>query len=345
MIIGITYDLKEAWASRGYSCEEVAEFDSPVTVQAIEDALRDMGHQPERIGGLDELMAALCAGKRWDMVFNIAEGMYGFGREAVIPALLESHRIPCTFSDPLVMAVTLHKATAKRVVRDCGLNTARFAVVETPADLEDVSLEYPVFSKPVAEGTGKGVGVHSFSTTPAELDRACRALLAAHRQPVLVEEFLPGREFTVGIVGTGRSARVVGVMEVLVDSAFDGGNYGYENKANYEDRVSYVLASGREAEASADLALRSWRALDCRDGGRVDIRMDGRGLPAFIEVNPLPGLHPVDSDLPILCGLAGISYPTLIQDIVLSAIERMTERPGITISPEKAVQSHMESVA
>ncbi|BBD08089.1 D-alanine--D-alanine ligase family protein [Desulfovibrio ferrophilus] len=345
MRIGITYDLKEAWLSSGYSLEETAEFDSLETVQAIENALRSMGHQPVRIGGLDDLMTALCRGRSWDMVFNIAEGMHGFGRESAIPAILDARQIPYTFSDPLVLAVSLHKATAKRVVRDCGLKTPRFIVVETPLDLENAGLNYPVFAKPIAEGTGKGVDGQSFIKTPEELEATCRVLLAKHRQPVLVEEFLPGREFTVGIVGTGRNARVVGVMEVLVDSAYEGGNYGYENKAKYEDRVSYVLASGDEAEASAQLALDSWLALGCRDGGRVDVRMDSSDRPAFIEVNPLPGLHPVDSDLPILCGLIGVSYDSLIEQIVNSALDRVLDDPEVALLLEELSAFESENVA
>jgi len=336
MKIGITYDLKEAWIARGYAAEEVAEFDSPVTVQAIEGAIAAMGHTPERIGGLEELMAALAQGRRWDLVFNIAEGLYGFGREAVIPALLDAYRIPYTFSEPLALTVTLHKATAKRVIRDSGLNTPRFALIHSLGDLDNLNLAFPVFAKPVAEGTGKGVGAHSFITDAAGLRASCAALLTNHRQAVLVEEFLPGREFTVGLAGTGQDARVLGVMEVLVEDGSLGGNYGYETKAHYEDRVRYTLASGPEAEDCAKLALDSWRALDCRDGGRVDVRMDREGKAAFIEVNPLPGLHPIDSDLPILCRLGGMGYNELLAAIIESALERVAGRPAPVAEPALA---------
>lgn len=336
MRIGITYDLKEAWVSRGYAPEEVAEFDGIATVEGIEAALAGMGHLPERIGGLEELMAALGRGRRWDLVFNIAEGMYGFGREAAIPAILDHHRIPYTFSEPLALAVTLHKATAKRLVRDAGLNTPRFALVQSLGDMANLDLELPVFAKPVAEGTGKGVGADSFIADARKLEEVCRVLLSAHRQPVLVEEFLPGREFTVGVAGTGASARVLGVMEVRVDAGSEGGNYGYETKAHYENRVGYALVQGPEAEACATLTLDAWRTLGCRDGGRVDLRMDREERPAFIEVNPLPGLHPVDSDLPILCRLGGMPYEALIGEIVTGAIERVVLPVAVTDVPTEA---------
>lgn len=326
MKFGITFDLKDHWKSRGYADQDIAEFDSPETVAAIDDALRALGHETERIGGLHELTAALAAGRRWDMVFNFAEGMHGFGREAAVPALLDAWRIPYTFSEPLALCATLHKATAKILVREAGLATPDFALIEDPAEARGVDLGWPVFAKPVAEGTSKGVGGDSLARDAGALEAVCAKLLAAHAQPVLVEAFLPGREFTVGILGAGPRARAVGVMEVLVDGAADGGNYTYANKIDYLRTVRYALADDAPARASADLALAAWRALGCRDGGRVDVRLDARGRPSFIEANPLPGLHPVLSDLTILCGLAGMSHADLVAEIVGSAVERAGAR-------------------
>ncbi len=323
MRIGMTYDLREDYLAMGYGLEETAEFDRLDTVEAIEGALRQLGHRAERIGHIRELARRLVAGERWDLVFNIAEGLKGMGREAQVPALLEAYDIPYTFSDPLVTALTLHKGMAKRVARDAGVPTAPFAVIEEPADIRDVSLPFPLFAKPVGEGTGKGITAASRIADRAALKTVCRGLLGRFRQPVLVETYLPGREFTVGILGTGSSARVLQVMEVLLNEKAEDGVYSYLNKEHFQERVIYRLVDDSEAVEAGEVALAAWRALGCRDGGRVDIRSDRRQRPQFLEVNPLAGINPERSDLPIMCRLAGIEYVELIGGILQSAISRM----------------------
>ena len=322
MTVGLTYDLRSEWLAQGYSELETAEFDREETVAAIETAVQNEGFATERIGNYRSLMAALAAGRRWDLVFNFCEGMYGLGREALVPALLDAYRIPYTFSDPVVLAVSLHKGLAKRVVRDAGVLTPDFAVVEDAADVARVALRYPLFAKPLAEGTGKGITPSSRIENGDALLSVCQDLLSTYRQPVLVEEYLPGREFTTGIVGTGADARVVGTMEVIFLETAEPHAYTYVNKEYCDDRVRYRLAEGADAEGCARVALQAWRALGARDGGRIDIRMDAQGRPCFIEVNPLAGLHPVHSDLPIICTLAGVGFQDLIGQIVASARKR-----------------------
>jgi D-alanine-D-alanine ligase len=325
MLAGLTYDLRRDYLDLGYSEEDTAEFDKPETIEAIERELAGLGFRTTRIGHVRNLTEFLAAGQRADIVFNIAEGLRGYGREAQVPALLEAYDIPYVFSDPLTLALSLHKGLTKRVVRDAGIPTPDFMLVAGPDDIPRVRLPFPLFVKPVAEGTGKGVTAASKVATPDELAAACRELLARFRQPVLVETFLPGREFTVGIVGTGRRAEVVGVMEVLLRGQAEPSAYSYDNKEHYESRVRYRLAGGRDApiwQGAARVALDAWRVLECRDGGRVDIRQDGAGAASFIEVNPLAGLNPVHSDLPILCGLAGLSFGWLIERIMRSAMDR-----------------------
>ena len=324
MRVGITYDLREDYLALGYSEDQVAEFDSPRTVEGIEDALVNMGLATDRIGSLPSLVARLAAGERWDLVFNIAEGMNGFGRESQVPALLDYYGVPYTFSDPLTLALTLHKGMTKRVVRDLGLATADFAVVEELGQLDRLRLPYPLFAKPVAEGTGRGIGAASRAESPAELSGLCRTLLAEYHQPVLVETYLPGRELTVGVAGTGGKAQVLGVMEVILKSGADQAAYSYRNKELCDTLVEYRRVEGPLALASGELALAAWRGLGCRDGGRVDLRCDRDGKPNFLEVNPLAGLHPEHSDLPILCGLEGIGYQELVERIIASALERTT---------------------
>jgi D-alanine-D-alanine ligase and related ATP-grasp enzymes len=318
----MTYDLREDYLVQGYGEEETAEFDAPETIAAIESVLKARGFTPERIGDIRKLAARLVAGERWDLVFNIAEGLHGIGREAQVPALLDAYSLLYTFSDPLTLALTLDKAMAKRVIRDHGIPTAPFAVVETEADLGHVAVPFPLFVKPLAEGTGKGIGAQSYVASRTELAQVCTALLARFRQPVLVEAYLPGREFTVGITGNGENTCVIGVMEVCLHAHAETWGYTYENKARFEDRVAYRLVDDAEALEAAEVALAAWRALRCRDGGRVDLRSDASGKPHFLELNPLPGLHPAHSDLVILARLAGIDYDALLKRIIDAALLR-----------------------
>ncbi len=326
MRIGLTYDLRAEYLAEGYGEEETAEFDRPDTIDAIENALGQLGHEPVRIGHARSLVGRLAAGERWDLVFNIAEGLSGAARESQVPAMLDVYRIPYTFSDPLVLAVCLDKGLAKMVVGRAGVPTPRFAVVRRPEDVAAVDLRYPLFAKPLAEGTGKGINAASKIVDRAALDRLCRELLERFRQPVLVEEFLSGREFTVALLGTGDEARVIGTLEILLKAEAEAEVYSYVNKEQCEELVVYRLGRpGDDAEVrqTEEVALAAWRALECRDGGRLDLRSDSTGRPHFIEANPLAGLHPFHSDLPMICTAVGVSYVELIDRIVRSAAKRV----------------------
>ena len=324
MRIGLTYDLKDDYLALGLAEHEVAEFDSPATIAALEAALEGLGHDVERVGHVRSLAAKLVAGWRCDLVFNIAEGVAGFGRESQVPALLEAYEIPYTFSDPLVCALTLHKGMAKHVARGCGVPTPSFTLVSTVAEAKAVTLPLPLFAKPVAEGSSKGVTAKSLVRSPAALVEICTELLERYRQPVLVEEFLSGREFTVGILGTGDAARALATLEVVLLEGADAGAYSYRNKTEWEKLVEYgLLEAGRlRAEVEA-VALATWRCLGCRDAGRVDVRLDGAGQPQMLEVNPLAGLTPGYSDLPIMAELSGMSYEALIGEILGSTLARL----------------------
>ncbi|SFM86903.1 D-alanine--D-alanine ligase family protein [Thermodesulforhabdus norvegica] len=322
MRIGITYDLKSEYILDGWTEEEAAEFDSEETVQAIEESLIGLGYEVERIGRISNLVEHLSRGNRWDLVFNIAEGAYGPGREAQIPGILEAYRIPYTFSDPVTLCLTLHKGYAKQIMLAKGIPTADFFILTDLDDLNSCNLNFPVFVKPIAEGTGKGISDRSVVKGMEELKEVCSFLLDFYKQPLLVESYLSGREFTVGIVGTGKRAHAIGVMEISFSKPEEAQVYSYEVKKRYQEFVIYRLVSDPEAMAALDLALEAWRALGCRDAGRVDIRSDEKGHPYFLEVNPLAGLHPIHSDLPILCRLAGIGYVDLIGMIVQEALRR-----------------------
>ena len=326
MKIGMTFDLRDEYLAAGYSEEATAEFDRADTIDSIENALRALGHQTDRIGHLKQLVSRLAAGDRWDLVFNICEGMHGIAREAQVPALLEAYEIPCTFADPVVMSVCLHKALTKTLVEKAGLPTPQFAVVENMADVKNVKLPYPLFAKPIAEGTGKGISPASCISSFEELQGVCGELLQRFDQPVLVETYLCGREFTVGLLGSGDEARVLGTLEIVLLSNAEPGAYSYTNKERCEELVRYDLVSGindHEVKEAERIALAAWKELQGRDGGRIDLRSDGNGQPSFIEANPLAGLHPEHSDLPMIATKVGMPYQQLINEIVQSATKRV----------------------
>ena len=323
MIVGLTYDLRDEYLKMGFSEEETAEFDREDTIQSIENTLAELGYQTDRIGHIQNLVNRLARTDRWDLVFNIAEGLYGYGREAQVPALLDAYRIPYVFSGPLILALTLDKAMTKVIVKDAGIATPEHAVVYKEEDARNIHLSYPLFAKPLAEGTGKGINPDSVILDQNQLIRVCRYLLDRYQQPVLIETYLSGREFTAGIVGTGDQAKCIGVIEILLKDNAEQNVYSYVNKEECEERIIYSLTDQEAVESCTALALKAWKILRAEDGGRVDIRFDSRGIPHFLEINPLAGMHPLHSDLPILAGLYGISYPELIKMIMDSAIQKV----------------------
>lgn len=326
MNIGLTYDLRSEYLAAGYSEIETAEFDREETIDSLAGVLEVLGHPVDRIGHVRQLAARLVAGDRWDLVFNICEGLSGPSREAQVPCLLEAYGIPCVFSDSLRMALCLEKGLTKTIAAAAGVPTSPFVTVASIADAERVPFDGPWFVKPIAEGTGKGCDPASIVRRREDLASACERLLEQYRQPVLVERFLPDREVTVGILGTGDEAEVLGTLEIVLSDDAEPEVYSYENKERCETLVEYRPVSSRDDAMVAEaerIALHAWKALDCRDGGRIDLRCDAEGRPFFLEVNPLAGLHPHHSDLPMIATSVGVSYSDLIGRIVASASKRI----------------------
>ena len=308
MRIGLTYNLKPAAVELAVAeSDQFEEFDSLETIEALASAIRAAGHEPIRLGWGLEMLDALQR-ERIDGVFNIAEGVGGRGRESQVPAVLEMLGIPCTGSDALAIALTLDKALAKIVAKSAGIPTAPWFVDDAPNPLT-----FPVFAKPAGEGSSMGITDRSLCHDQKELDAAIERL--SKYGPVLVEEFLPGDEFTVGIIG----GEVLGVMQVLPRGEAKDFIYSLDVKRDYLNRVDYLLV---DAPDVAEVALEVWSAFGLRDIARIDIRRDRNGAANFVEVNPLPGVHPITSDLVILARLAGISHPELIGRIVNAAIKR-----------------------
>ncbi|MFY9254010.1 MAG: D-alanine--D-alanine ligase [Fuerstiella sp.] len=325
MLIGLTFDLREEYLAAGYSELQTAEFDRADTIDSIEAALKGLGHEVDRVGHARNLVSRLSAGDRWDLVFNICEGLSGVGREAQVPAILDVFDIPYTFGDPCVMSVCLHKSITKSAIRDAGLQTPKSVLISHMRDLDDVALKFPLFAKPVAEGTGKGITPASRVCDISQLVAECERQLIQYQQPILVEEYLPGREFTVGLLGTGAQAEVLGTLEIVLLPGAESDCYSYVNKERCEELVEYRLVTPDDPEVfeAERIALEAWRALNGRDAGRIDLRSDATGTPQFLEANPLAGLHPQHSDLPMLATAVGMSYVELIRRIVDSAAMRV----------------------
>jgi D-alanine-D-alanine ligase len=320
MKVGLTYDLRSWYIDRGYSMDETAEFDKQETVDALENSLKLMGHETEPVGNAFQLIEALAAGKKWDIVFNIAEGLYGDGRESVVPAILDQYKIPYVFSGPVIMGLSLNKHLAKLVVAASGVPVSPGCLITELKDLDYCNLSFPLFVKPVSEGTGKGITDKSLVTSAAELFKMTEWILTEFHQPALVEEYLPGREFTVGVVGYGDEAFAIGGMEVMTINNLP---YSVEVKENYQDYCTYKPLDPDIIDECKYVALRAWKALDAVDAGRIDLKADRNGKICFIEANPLAGLNPVHSDLPMLARMYGIEYQTLLEMIMKSAIKRI----------------------
>lgn len=328
LMVGIAYDLKADFerAARRVDGElpedAFEEYDSEATVAALEDALASNGYQSRRLGSGRAFLSQIMAGPG-DIVFNIAEGFGTRSREAHVPSALEMLGVPYTHSDPLTLALTLDKAMAKRVAAAAGVPTPRFAVVEYLEDARGLDLSYPRIAKPLFEGSSMGIRKHSRVTNNEDFMELIEQLLRDYREPVLVEEFASGPEFTVGILGSGASASVIGAMEIVPRNCSTSEFvYSLEVKRNYLEEVAYHVPPKRPTELVRTVeavALAAYRALGCRDVARVDVRIGDDGEPKFLEVNPLPGLNPVTGDLVILARGNGISYHELIGRIVEGA--------------------------
>jgi len=322
LLIGLTYDLKDEYLKLGFTEEEASEFDNIEVIDAIEKSLIELNYNVERIGNIFNLVSCLAQNKKYDLVFNIAEGYYGSAREAQIPCLLDAYNIPYVFSDALALAICHNKTLAKEFVRKHNILTPDFLEIKNIKDLNNLKLKYPLFAKPVAEGTSKGICSKSKVLNFNDLKKITEELLKKYKQPVLLETYLPGKEFTVGLVGNNDDIKVLGVLEVLVNSNAEQDIYSYINKKQYQDNITYRINNTSLAKACSNMAIEIYKILNCRDAARVDIRCDNNDTPYFLEVNPLAGLNPIDSDLSIMNRLQGEEYISLISNIMDAAVKR-----------------------
>jgi len=323
--VGVTYNLKKDFAhSENQPVDSLEEFDAEETIDAMKAVLEGEGHEVIKLGGGPGLIDRLKQ-TALDIVFNIAEGFQGRNREAHIPALLEFMNIPYTGSDPLTLSVTLDKSMAKRIVMSEAIPTPRFRKVRGLEDLHRLDLSYPLFVKLCDEGSSKGVRLNSRVGDRNALEERVGWLLKTYGPPVLVEEFVSGPEFTVGVLGNAHP-EVLGVMQVEIKGVpLDQAIYSLEIKREWEKRVVYHCPARIDQALLGqikEVAVRAYQVLDCRDVSRVDIRVGKDGIPYFLEINPLPGLSPVYGDLPIMARGMGWTYERLVKTIFHHALSR-----------------------
>jgi D-alanine-D-alanine ligase len=322
--VGVLHNLK-----RDRGDEHQAEFDSPATIEAIASALRELGHEPIKLEATRWLPGVLDE-QGIDVAFNIAEGLVGRSREAQVPALLDMLQIPYTGSDPVSLALSLDKGLAKRVVELAGVTTPRGILMRSAGDPLPEDLDYPLLAKPVAEGSSKGVLGKSVVRNEQELRELVGEIVRRYDQPALVEDYLPGREFTVGLLGNEGNLRVLPAMEIVfTDSQVEHPVYSYGHKTETETGVRFEVPAKLDAALEREIAectMKAFKALGCRDVARIDLRLDARGRVHFLECNPLPGLSPGFSDLCVIAEAAGISYVQLIGAILEPAIQRLRRR-------------------
>jgi D-alanine-D-alanine ligase len=325
--IGFTYNVKRVDSKGGNDAE--AEYDAPETIEAIRDALESYGHVVVPLEATPDLPRQFMEAPV-DLVFNIAEGVAGRNREAAVPALCELMGIPYTGSDAATLSIALDKALSKRVLRQHDVLTAEFQLMETGRERLSSKLKFPLIVKPNQEGSSKGVSAHASVVDDEEGLRAVvRELIERYRQPALIEDYIAGREFTVGCLGDKRP-RVLPPMEILFkDKNNPRPVYDFQIKQEWEKHVYYecpAKLTPAELKAIERVTRETFIALDCRDVARVDLRMNARGEIYVIEVNPLPGLTPNYSDLCLIATAANIDYRSLIGEILAGGLKRLREK-------------------
>lgn len=328
MKIGLAYDLKDdVPLNKGEPDDALEEYDSLETIQGIESALIRLGHSVVRLGGGRPFLSRITQ-NNVDFVFNIAEGRGNCrSREAQVPAILEMLGISYSGADPQCLAISLDKPLTKKLIAMSGVKTPDWKVVASQQELNRIAgsdWPLPAFVKPVYEGSSKGIRSGSRVETPEEVGRTVTALLQVYQQPVMVEQFIAGDEVTVGMLGNS-PPKVIGIMRVLPREKAPNFIYSIEVKRDWERLVDYECPAkldNRILRKITDFSLKAFEVLGCRDFARVDFRVSEDGIPYFLEINPLAGLNPHSSDLPIMVGKLGWTYDNLIGAILNAAIER-----------------------
>ncbi len=321
--VGLTYNVKSG--TKTDIEDEEAEYDSLETVLAIKQALEEEPCSVELLEANDQLPQKLLQ-SRPDIVFNIAEGRKGRGREAQVPAILNYYHIPFTGSDETTLCIALDKALTKRLLATYKIRTPKYRVISREHSRWNGAFALPAIVKPNAEGSSKGISDVAIAANTEELRTLLNRSLSQYRQDMLVEEYIDGREFTVGILGNGDDTLVFRPMEIVyLNKHSDYHIYSYQVKQNYKTLIRYDCPASISAQVEAEMmrtARKIYDALCCKDFARMDFRLSPEGKLYFIEINPLPGLAPGYSDYPMLADFTGMGYSELVRGVLKSALKR-----------------------
>lgn len=322
--IGFTYDLKcEHELKIGEPEDMYAELDREDLVAEVEESLKGGGHRVVRIGNAKKLLSRI-QDLDVDIILNICEGIGSRNRESEVPTILELYNIPYVGSDGLTLSLTLDKAMAKRVFMSAGVPTPKFFVADEKTDFENLdSMRFPFIVKPRNEGSSKGISESSIVADREALKVRARAIMRAYSQPALVEEFVSGGEFTVLVIGN-EAPQALPPVQVEIAGNLVAGDLIYTSRRVNNTEINYVCPpkiSNELQKSLCDIALKAYRVTDCRDFARVDFRVDLKGRPFVLEVNPLPSLSSEDVFLPIAQAM-GLTYAGLILKIVAIALQR-----------------------
>jgi D-alanine-D-alanine ligase len=327
--IALTCNLKKKDTTKPE--DYFSEWDSEETINAITCALKSKGHSVEAIDVEYPKLFSYFRRNHIDLVFNIAEGRCGKFRESEVPAILDYLDIPYTGSDTFSLALALNKALTKKILKAENIPTPDFQVFQNGSEELDPSLRFPLIVKPNCEGSAKGINKSNVVENKKTLFKKIDEIIKLYKQEALVEEFIDGKELTVGIIENGKTT-VLPILEIDFSTCENSGEYFYSwrMKEYQGDKEKGLVPAfhcparlDKETEAAVkEAALRTHRAVGCLDISRTDIRLGKNNIPYVLEINPLPGLNPKESNFPIMAYAAGMKYEDLIEAIVMSASER-----------------------
>ena len=325
----MTYNLKKHDETK--PADYFSEFDSEETINAISSALKKRGHSVDLVDVEQPNLFSYFRKNRVDMVFNIAEGKYGKFRESEIPAILDYLDIPYTGSNTFSLALALNKALTKKILKAENIPTPRFQVFAKEEQELDPTLRFPLIVKPNREGSAKGINASNVVNNKDALFAKTKEIRDLYKQEVLVEEFIEGKELTVGILENGK-VTILPILEIDFSTCEKSGEYFYSwRMKEFQGNADFGLVPTFHCPARLDkgteelvkeTALKTHQAVGCYDISRTDIRLSRDGIPYVLEINPLPGLNPTESNFPIMAYAAGLKYEDIIEAILMSASER-----------------------
>jgi len=329
MKIALTYNLKKKDETK--PLDYFSEFDSQETINAISCALKKRGHAVDLVDVEQLNLFSYFRKNRADMVFNIAEGKCGKFRESEIPAILDYLDIPYTGSNTFSLALALNKALTKKILKAENIPTPRFQVFVKGSEELDSSLRFPLIVKPNREGSAKGINASNVVNTEEALFMKIKEIQELYKQEVLVEEFIEGKELTVGILENGKVI-ILPILEIDFSTCGKSGEYFYSwRMKEFQGNADFGLVPTFHCPARLDkdtedkvkeIALKTHQAVGCCDISRTDIRLSKDSVPYVLEINPLPGLNPTESNFPIMAYAAGMKYEDIIEAILMGASER-----------------------